>query len=72
MARTYLHLYKVEEAQESANRAVQSDKDLSDALTAQGEVYFRQGHINEAEKIFRVLIQSKKADARAYLGMADV
>jgi len=72
LARTYLHLHKLPDAQATVERALQSDKNSAQAQSAQAELDFRQAKITEAEALLRNLIQDKKADARAYLWMARI
>jgi len=50
-------------------QATSSDPRLKEA---QAELLFRQGNIPQAEQIFVQLINSGKAPARAYLGLAEV
>ena len=72
LARTYIHLHKIPEAETAVEKALNYDKDLPEARTAQGELYFRLAKMAEAELIFKTLIKEKRAGARAYYGLAEI
>jgi tetratricopeptide (TPR) repeat protein len=72
LARTYLKLKNPAEAYTAVNKAVEIAPTLADAQVALGEVYFRQGKMYEAEKIFVTVINSHAQNARAFLGLARV
>lgn len=71
MIRVYLKEKKVDQASRTADQALA----LSDSpriRVAHGEVLFRQGKIDEAQKEFVGVINSGYPEARAYLGQARV
>jgi predicted aspartyl protease/Flp pilus assembly protein TadD len=72
LARTYLHLHKVPEAEEAARKATDADKELANAQTAMAEVYFREGKLSEAEKLLIPLVKSQNAMSRTYLALARI
>src|SRR5579863_1415341 len=51
LARTYLHLHRVPEAEAAARKATETDKELANAQTALAEVYFREGKLAEASEL---------------------
>jgi tetratricopeptide (TPR) repeat protein len=70
LARVYLKLKKPNDAYLAATNAVERDPSLGSAHSALGEVYFRQGKINEAETEFLTGLNVNRSDARSYLGLA--
>jgi len=70
LARTDLHLYKVDDAEIAARKAIELDPTLPVAQSALAEVYFRQAKFAEAEGILRKLAAANQADARACLSLA--
>lgn len=71
LTRVYLKQRKVEQAREIATKGVK----LTDAPVvhvALGEVYFREGHIPEAEREWANVINSGYPSARAYWGLSRV
>lgn len=70
LARTDLHLYKVDDAEIAARKAIELDPALPVAQSALAEVYFRQAKFAEAESILRKLVAANQADARACLSLA--
>jgi tetratricopeptide (TPR) repeat protein len=72
LARTYLKQEKIQEAFEAAQKGVSSAPDSMAAHTALGEVLFRQAKMGESEQEFVNVVNSGKADPRAYLGLARI
>jgi len=72
LTRAYLHLHKVPEAEEAAQKAVDADKGLANAQTAMAEVYFREGKLAEAETLLVSLVKSQNMMARTYLELARI
>jgi tetratricopeptide (TPR) repeat protein len=72
LARTYLHLHRVPEAEAAARKATDLDKEQANAQTAMAEVYFREGNLAEAERILSWLVKSQNTTPRAYLGLANI
>lgn len=72
LSRMQLMLRQPDEASVSASKALQLDKDLPTAQSAEGEVLYRQGRLPEAQEIFRRMALADKPDARAYLGLAKI
>jgi Flp pilus assembly protein TadD len=72
LARTYLHLHRVPEAEAVARKATDLDKEQANAQTAMAEVYFREGNLTEAERILSGLVKSKNETPRTYLGLANI
>ena len=72
LARAYLRLGKIAEANAAAAKAIEISPTLADAHAALGEVYFRQAKLPEAEQEFIALIRAGTANARGYLGMARI
>ena len=72
LARTYLHLHQVPEAEEAAKKATDTDKEMGNAQTAMAEVYFREGKLDEAAKLLVSLTKSQTAMSRTYLGLANI
>lgn len=70
--RCYLKQDNVHNAAEWLAKGLQANSADPNLKEAQGELLFRQGSIPEAEHIFVQLINSGKAPARAYLGLAEV
>jgi tetratricopeptide (TPR) repeat protein len=78
-APAYIGLFRVllrERRQEDAANALAKAVELepgSDAVrTAQGEMHFRQGRIQEARADFMPLAKAGTSEARAYLGLAKI
>jgi len=72
LARAYIKLGKIEDAEAASAKALELAPDLTDAHVARGEVFFRQGKIGEAEQEFAAMIRKGTLNARAYLGEARV
>jgi tetratricopeptide (TPR) repeat protein len=72
LARTYLHLGRVPEAEEAARKATDLDKELANAQTAMAEVYFREGRMAEAQELLVSLLKSKNIMQRTYLCLAKI
>jgi predicted aspartyl protease len=72
LTRAYLKKKDPAGAYAAAAKAVQLDPNSADAKVAQGEAYFRQGKIPEAEAVFIGVINGGAENARAYLGLARV
>jgi predicted Zn-dependent protease len=70
LVRVYLKQKRVSDASAAAAKAVELAPPLSAVHVAMGEVYFRQGKMDEAEKEFLAQVKRGTRDARAYLGMA--
>jgi tetratricopeptide (TPR) repeat protein len=68
----YLKQDNLHNAAEWLAKGLQANSSDPRLKEAQGELLFRQGNIPEAEHIFVQLINSGKAPARAYLGLAEV
>lgn len=72
LASVYLKMQKMDDAQKAATEAVELEPALPMAHTALGEVYFRQGKLQEAEQQFLTALKAKNEEARAYLGLAHL
>jgi predicted aspartyl protease len=72
LARSYLRLHLVPEAEEAARKAMDADKELANAQTAMAEVYFREGKFPEAEKLLIPLVKNQNAMSRTYLALAKI
>ena len=72
LARVYLRQYKTNDAFEAASKAVALTPGKTPAITAMGEVYFRQGKMVLAEHAFLDPIQACDVDPRSYLGLATI
>jgi Flp pilus assembly protein TadD len=72
LARTYLHLHRIPEAEAAARKATDVDKEQANAQTAMAEVYFREGNLVEAERILSGLVKNQNTTPRAYLGLANI
>jgi len=70
LARTDLHLHKVEDAEAAARKATELDPALPVAQSALAEVFFRQAKFAEAEEILRKLAAANQVDGRACLFLA--
>ena len=71
LVRTYLKQKNVERAAEFAEKGMAHTQSPR-MKTAQAEVMFRQGKINEAEKVWVDVLNSGYPDGRAFLGLARV
>jgi tetratricopeptide (TPR) repeat protein len=71
LTRVYLKQRNVAQASETVNKGL-SLSNSPRLRVALGEVYFRQGKINEAEQEWVAVIKSGTPDARAYFGLARV
>lgn len=69
IARVYLAQKKNAEAYAAAQKAVALTPDRAPAIVALGEVYFRQGKLNEAQAAFARPLHACDLDARAFLGL---
>jgi tetratricopeptide (TPR) repeat protein len=72
IVRCYLKQDNVHNAAEWLAKGLQTNSEDPRLKEAQGELLFRQGSIVESEHIFVQLINSGKAPARAYLGLARI
>jgi len=72
LARTYLHLHRVQDAETAARKATETDKELGNAQTAVAEVYFREGKLAEADELLVGQVKKQNAMARTYLGLAKI
>jgi len=72
IARVDLKMKNPADAYTAASKALAMSPTLNAAHVAMGEVYFRQGQIDDADKEFRSVVRSGATDARAYLGLARV
>src|SRR6202167_156230 len=70
LSRVYLRQEKVTEACAVASSAVALTPGKTPAITALGEVYFRQGKLKLAEDAFLNPLRACDVDARSYLGLA--
>jgi tetratricopeptide (TPR) repeat protein/predicted aspartyl protease len=68
LARVYLGQNNATEAYVAAQKAVALTPDRAPAIVALGEVYFRQGKLNEAQTAFSRPLRACDLDARAFLG----
>jgi tetratricopeptide (TPR) repeat protein len=66
LARLQIRMGRAEEAEASAKKALELNKDLPTAQSAMGEVYYRQGRFTDAQETFRKIVLADKQDARAY------
>jgi Tfp pilus assembly protein PilF len=69
IARVYLAQANTAEAYAAAQKAVALTPDRAPAIVALGEVYFRQGKLNEAQAAFSKPLRACDLDARAFLGL---
>ncbi len=72
LARTSLHLHKVDDADKAARKAVELAPNLAASQSALAEVYLRQAKLQEAEQTLQKLVKSKNVDARTYLTFARI
>jgi tetratricopeptide (TPR) repeat protein len=72
LARVYLKIQKIDDAQKAAAKAVELEPTLATAHAALGEVYFRHGELQDAEQEFLSALQANNKEARAYLGLAHL
>lgn len=72
LARVYLKQEKTSDAFAAASKAVALTPGKTPAITALGEVYFRQGKLKEAEDSFVNPLKACDIDARSYLGLSKI
>jgi tetratricopeptide (TPR) repeat protein len=72
LARTYLKQEKTPQALEAATRGLSAAPDYGPGHSALGEVYFRQGLMNDAEKELIKGANANPPDARAFLGLSAI
>ena len=72
LARVYLKQNKVNDAFDAASKAVALTPGKTPAITALGEVYFRQGKLVLAEQSFLNPLTACDVDPRSYLGLARI
>jgi predicted Zn-dependent protease len=72
LARVYLKQNKPSDAFDAASKAVALTPGKTPAITAMGEVYFRQGKMVLAEQSFLNPLQACDVDPRSYLGLARI
>src|SRR5580700_6017068 len=72
LARVYLKQEKTDEAFAAASQAVALTPGKTPAITALGEVYFRQGKLKQAEDSFLNPQKVCDIDARSYLGLSRI
>jgi tetratricopeptide (TPR) repeat protein len=70
LARVYLKQNKVNDAFDAASKAVALTPGKTPAITAMGEVYFRQGKLILAQQSFLNPLRACDVDPRSYLGLA--
>lgn len=70
LVRVYLKQEKTNDAFAAASKAVSLIPGKTPAITALGEVYFRQGKLKQAEDSFLNPLRACDIDARSYLGLA--
>jgi tetratricopeptide (TPR) repeat protein len=70
LARVYLKQNKVNDASDAASKAVALTPGKTPAVTAMGEVYFRQGKLLLAQQSFLNPLRACDLDPRSYLGLA--
>ena len=70
LARVYLKQEKVSDAFAAASKAVSLTPGKTPAITALGEVYFRQGKLKQSEDSFLGPQKVCDIDARSYLGLS--
>jgi tetratricopeptide (TPR) repeat protein len=63
---------RLADASASLARVVALDPASDEVQTAQGELYFRQARLPEAEQIFTALVRKGTTQARAYLGLGNI
>ncbi|HLX84771.1 MAG TPA: aspartyl protease family protein [Terriglobales bacterium] len=68
----YLKQEKVREASDALEKGLQLKPSDTDLKELQGELFFRQGKIHEAESVFVQLVNSGHPPARACLGLARI
>jgi hypothetical protein len=72
LSRVYLKQNKPNDAFDAASKAVALTPGKTPAITALGEVYFRQGKMVQAEQSFLNPLQACDVDPRSYLGLAKI
>src|SRR5271170_2258935 len=72
LARVYLKQNKPSDAFDAASKAVAITPGKTPAITALGEVYFRQGKLQQAERSFLNPLEACDVDARSYLGLSRI
>jgi len=72
LARVYLKQNKPSDAFDAASKAVALTPGKTPAVTALGEVYFRQGKMVLAEQSFLYPLEACDVDPRSYLGLARI
>jgi Tfp pilus assembly protein PilF len=70
IVRCYLRQDNVHAAADTLEKGLQAKPSDPGLKVVQGELFFRQGKIADAEKTFVQLINSGQAPPRAYLGLA--
>ncbi len=70
LARVYLKQERLTDAFAAATHAVSLTPGKTPAITALGEVYFRQGKLIQAEDSFLIPLRACDVDARSYLGLS--
>lgn len=70
--RVFLRERRQEDAANVLAKAIELEPSSDAVHTAQGEMYFRQGQIQEAQADFTTLIKAGTIEARAYLGLAKI
>ena len=70
LARTNLHLHKIEEAEQAARKAIEVAPNSAAAQSAMAEVLFRQANFTEAEDILKKLVKLQTSEARVYLALS--
>jgi tetratricopeptide (TPR) repeat protein len=72
LMRTQLKEKRLAEADVSLAQAMAVNPNSEEVQTAQGELYFRQARLPEAEQIFTSLVRKGTTQARAYLGLGMI
>ncbi len=70
--RVLLREKRLDDAASAVNKAAEVAPTSDAVRTAQGELYFRQGKIGDAESSFIPLVKAGTSEARAYLGLATI
>ncbi len=72
LVRAWLNQDQAEKAGEEAKQLYEKNTESAIALTAMGDVEFRQGHFETAEELYRQAIDTGNDFARAYLGLGKI
>lgn len=72
LVRLYLRQNRLADAVSALAKAGELEPNSVAVRTAQGELHFRQGHIQDAQADFTPLVKSGTAEARTYLGLGKI